>query len=97
MTENKLFAYTLALITFVMALSFTLAANAERYPLTAIVTENDNGVITCVDYRGEGWVFDDGIDWEIDDVLSILMDDNDTETIYDDKIVSVFYGGHLAR
>ena len=97
MTENKLFAYTLALITFVMALSFTLAANAEQYPLTAIVTENDNGVITCVDYRGEGWVFDDGIDWEIDDVLSILMDDNGTETIYDDKIVSVFYGGHVSR
>ncbi len=68
---------------------------ADSYALTTKVVELDreNDVVVCEDFNGNLWEFYGCEDWQIDDVASLLMDDNGTSTIYDDEIVSTRYNG----
>lgn len=66
------------------------------YPLTAHVVEVDRvtDVVTCEDGAGNLWKFKGCEDWEEDDFVSLLMNDNGTnETVYDDIIKMVRYSG----
>lgn len=68
---------------------------ADSYALTTKVVELDreNDVVVCEDFNGNLWEFYGCEDWQIDDIASLLMDDNGTPTIYDDEIVSARYNG----
>ena len=68
---------------------------ANIYALTTKVVELDreNDIVVCEDFNGNLWEFYGCEDWQIDDVASLLMDDNGTSTIYDDEIVSARYNG----
>lgn len=63
----------------------------EIYPKTMLVSEIDTAcdTVTAVDFNGNEWQFYGVEDWEIDDIVSCIMDTNGTTTIYDDKIVDV--------
>ena len=67
----------------------------DSYALTTKVVELDreNDVVVCEDFNGNLWEFYGCEDWQIDDIASLLMDDNGTPTIYDDEIVSARYNG----
>lgn len=102
MKENKLFAYTLTLIAFVMVLSFTLAANAEPeiddfYSLTTVVVNivEDENLVVCEDFIGNVWEFEGIEEWDIGDIAFLLMFCNETDEIEDDEIVNAFYGGYI--
>ena len=73
-----------------MALVASLSKAPVDYTKTAVVTEAEN-VITVVDTDGEEWQFD-GEGWKEGDVIILLIDDNNTETKYDDIIVDVIKG-----
>lgn len=68
---------------------------ADTYALTTKVVELDreNDVVVCEDFNGNLWEFYGCEDWQIDDVASLLMDDNGTSAIYDDEIVNARYNG----
>ena len=68
---------------------------ADSYALTTKVVELDheNDVVVCEDFNGNLWEFYGCEDWQINDVASLLMNDNGTPTIYDDEIVSARYNG----
>lgn len=65
------------------------------YPLTTIVYDMDreNDVVTVEDANGNLWAFEGCEDWEINDICSLLMYDNGTESIYDDEIIIAHYNG----
>lgn len=68
---------------------------SDSYAMTTKVVELDreNDVVVCEDFNGNLWEFYGCEDWQIDDIASLLMDDNGTPTIYDDEIVSARYNG----
>lgn len=85
----------LALFTLYMrALS---PAHAETYAMTTVVVslDYDTDVVEVEDFNGNVWVFNGCEDWLLFDVCSLVMDDNDTATMYDDGIVSMCYNGWL--
>ena len=63
------------------------------YPSTAVVVsvDRENDVVVCVDGNGEEWQFTEADDWFVGDLVSMLMNDKGTPSIYDDEIVSVRY------
>jgi len=72
-----------------------LLNSADSYALTTEVVELDreNDIVVCEDFNGNLWEFYGCEDWQIDDIASLLMNDNGTPTIYDDEIVSARYNG----
>ena len=68
---------------------------SDSYAMTTKVVELDreNDIVVCEDFNGNLWEFYGCEDWQIDDVASLLMNDNGTPTIYDDEIVSARYNG----
>lgn len=69
----------------------------EDYPLTTIVTEinPEIDVVSITDNNGFVWQFYGVEDWEEGDICSVIMNDNGTETIFDDIIVTTRYGGRF--
>lgn len=67
----------------------------HTYPLTTIVTEinPEIDVVSVTDNNGFVWQFYGVEDWEEGDICSVIMNDNGTETILDDIIVTTRYGG----
>lgn len=65
----------------------------HQYPMTAVVNEIKDDSVYCVDYNGNIWVFEDSEDWQEDDIVSLLIDDMGTTTIYDDEIIALHYSG----
>lgn len=63
------------------------------YAKTAAVVEIDNNVVICEDRNGEAWAFESAEGWTEGDMVSMIMDDMGTKTIYDDEIRSVRYCG----
>ena len=92
-----------AIIVLVIVLASTLCGvlmnqllnPANTYALTTEVVELDrkNDIVVCEDFNGNLWEFYGCEDWQIDDIASLLMDNNGTPTIYDDEIVSARYNG----
>lgn len=76
-----------------------LFSRSTLYPETGIVTDvvytsEKTFQITFETFNGHEWVFysEDG-DWFINDSISVLFDNNKTETIYDDIIIDTKYSG----
>lgn len=72
-------------------------ASAEIYPQAFVVSEvsYEENTILLVDYNGEGWLWKGIEDYEVGDIIAAIMDDNETETIYDDIIVIIRYAGYM--
>jgi len=67
------------------------------YPMSGIVTEvnhqEDHVIVT--DSTGNKWEFNGIEDWQEGDIAAMVMDDNGTEEIYDDKIINIHYIGWI--
>lgn len=86
------------IVLVLILISLATSSFAEYYPRTAFVTSFDymtDGVIVT-DWAGMEWEFTGIEDWQIDDIVSMMMDDNNTpDNIYDDIIVQALYGGSI--
>ena len=73
----------------------TRTTETGLYPRSGIVTriDADADVVEWTDGAGLVWSMTGVDDWMIGDGIAAIMDDNGTETIYDDVIVSARYAG----
>ena len=85
----------IAVIIAITALFAIATATAEQYPQTAKVVEvdYDTDTVTVETFTGFLFAFEGCEDWEVGDCASLIMDDNSTEKIFDDKIVMAQYSG----
>ena len=59
------------------------------YLLTTTVIEINDDVVMIEDDNGEVWEFEGAEDWKVNDTCFCIMNNNGTQTIYDDKIVKI--------
>lgn len=66
-----------------------------QYAKSEVVTSVDRktDTVTFADRSGNEWQFTGAEDWMVGDHLAAVMDDCGTETIFDDRVVSVRYEG----
>ena len=69
----------------------------DYYPNTMIITDldYDNDIIIMEDFNGHVWMYDGIEDNLIGDVMSCIMYNNKTKSIYDDEIVKMKYSGYI--
>lgn len=77
-----------------MLTSPTYIAN-DLYALSTTVIDVDTiaNIVTCVDFNGNEWQFTGAEDWTVDDIAALVMFDNGTPEIEDDKIITATYCG----
>ena len=88
---KKMFALALILV------SLFSVASAEIYPAVGVVTDLDyeHDLVIFEDYNQNLWIFEGIEDWDIGDIGALLMDDMETESIYDDMILLARYAGFM--
>ena len=88
---KKMFALALVLV------SLFSVASAEIYPAVGVVTDLDyeHDLVIFEDYNQNLWIFEGIEDWDIGDIGALLMDDMETESIYDDVILLARYAGFM--
>lgn len=92
----------IAILVLVSLLLVCFSASAmdidNLYPMTAVVTDFDfeNDLVIVTDYEGFDWIFEGIEDWQIGDICSMIMFDNNTyEYVEDDIIVKIVYAGFM--
>lgn len=85
----------IALVIGVLVMCVAGVARAEIYALTTVVVslDYDADVVEVESFNGDVWAFDGCEDWCLFDICSMVMDDNNTTTIYDDIIINCRYNG----
>ena len=87
-----------------MSPTFKYALNKRFYPLTGIVTnifpltsKEDQITITCA--NGNIFQFRDNTEscWDVGDLASCMMDNNGTEYVTDDEVITAMYAGSLEQ
>lgn len=81
---------------FALIVAFSTAC-AEMYPQAFIVSATDTAqdALVLVDSVGNEWVWFDIEDYAVGDIVAAIMDDNGTEIIYDDAIITMRYTGYV--
>ena len=89
----KKFVIIIALFALIVAFS---TACAEIYPQTFIVGTVDpmQDALILIDSMGNEWLWFGIEDYEVGDIVAAIMDDNGTEIIYDDAIITMRYTGY---
>ena len=86
-----------AIITlFALIVAFSTAC-AEIYPQTFIVGAVDSmqDALILVDSMENEWLWFGIEDYDVGDIVAAIMDDNGTEIIYDDAIITMRYTGYI--
>lgn len=83
-------SWKIALFTLCLLFGGRGSVYAETY----VVVETSEEWVTCVDYNGEEFAFENvAQDWERGDYASCIVYDNGTDIIYDDEILTAKYSG----
>lgn len=105
MTKNGVIAlivaFSLVLVAFAGGVKLGRTQGADEvmshvYPRcgTVIEVNYDEDVVVVADEADQVWVFEGCEDWMEGDLAAMIMDDNGTpDSIYDDVILDVLYGG----
>lgn len=86
----------LTVIAILFSTACAVSAPDGFYPRTATVIEFNymTDAVICKDCAGIVWIFYGIEDWNIGDLVSMMLYDNGTpDSIYDDEIVMAYYGG----
>ena len=91
----------LAIVILSCVLFSVVSSSAEQIDVdnilirvgTIIEIDEENDVVVVMDTVGMLWEFEGIEDYMLDDTVALLMDMNNTEIIFDDIIVRVFYVG----
>lgn len=100
---KKLIALTVALIAL-LTISTACAGDIHPdytlqidhvYPSTMIIIEVNyyEDIVTMVDGGGHIWIMEGVEDYNVYDLVSVMMCDNYTEYVTDDVIMTAFYAG----
>lgn len=90
---KKVFAAMVAVLFLLIMAAEVPDAKADVYPKLARVYEIDteNDLVFVEDANGFLWAFYGAEDWWVSDLVVMLMDDNGTDVVFDDIIVSTRY------
>lgn len=93
MKTTKIITIATAITIAIIALCGIATASAEVYPLTAKVIEVDYiaDLVTVETFMGHLYMFEGCEDWQEGDCCALIMEDNGTELVIDDKIVMAQY------
>lgn len=88
----------LALVMALMMVGTCALASAEYYADTFVVVEvdYDTDTVWLMDFSGHMYSFEGCEDWMVADLCSVLMDNNGTDLILDDVILSCRYSGWVS-
>lgn len=86
---------TMMILVALILTMVALTASAEIYPKTAKVVEvnYDEDLVTIETCTGITYTFEGCEDWTEGDGVSLIMEDNGTESILDDSILMAEYTG----
>ena len=79
-------------------MAMDICQNNMVYSLSTVVTDLDRerDIVTVEELDGSSvWTFYGVEDWEINDICSLTMFNNNTPKIYDDIIIGTTYGGNF--
>ena len=79
-------------------MAMDICQNNMVYSLSTVVTDLDRerDIVTVEELDGSNvWTFYGVEDWEINDICSLTMFNNNTPKIYDDIIIGTTYSGNL--
>ena len=79
-------------------MTMDICQNNMVYSLSTVVTDLDRerDIVTVEELDGSNvWTFYGVEAWEINDICSLTMFNNNTPKIYDDIIIGTTYGGNL--
>ena len=95
--KSKKFFAIIFLIPLIFAIYFGFLSSKvnDLYPATGVITDISDDVVTYEDFNGFKWQFYGAEDFSIGDVVSVMMNDNNTPEIFDDEIVKVRYSGYI--
>lgn len=84
-------------ITIILLCAIAVPACASLYPTVCVVTDLDyeNDLVIIEDCTGNLWVFEGIEDWDLGDIVGLIMNDMETPTIEDDEIVMMRYCGYM--
>ena len=94
-TIKTIIAAVLAATILIILAACSAPKPSETYASVATVTEvnYDTDTVICIDAAGNLWEFTETDDWQVGDLVALLMDNNGTSNIYDDIILHAYYGG----
>lgn len=89
-----------AILAGLLALTITAPVHGAVYPhmgeVTAVTYKANGYEVTFADGVGRQWSWlDDSGDWFTGDFVAVIMDDNGTPTVYDDRVLDARYVGYL--
>lgn len=82
-----------ALATLAIIATAATPAAAAVYPAAMTVTEIRGDVVTLETATGHAYQITGAEDWTRGDVAALIMDDNSTPEITDDRIIDARYSG----
>ena len=74
-----------------IVLSIIASGKIDIYPETARVIEIENDTVTVETATGNQFAFTGAEDYEVNDMVSMIMYGNDTDTVEDDSIIKIQY------
>ena len=77
-----------------LAAAAMITASSTLYPATMTITNITGDIVTMETSTGHTYEMDGAEDYMVGDLVSLIMNDNGTESITDDAIVSARYAGY---
>lgn len=79
---------TISILIVITIITFLFFNTKNYYLKDCIVTEVEGSTITVVDQNGYSWGFT-GDNYKVNDNITVIMDTMNTNSIFDDAIVSI--------
>ena len=94
---KKMYMVIVALVLCGILMGVVACAQAETYPAALMVVDLDEheDMVIAVDFNGNEWTWTGIEDIFPGDMIAVMMDDQGTETIYDDEIIDLRYCGWI--
>lgn len=88
--------FVVAVVLFTLSAIF-FTASAEIYPQTFVVNDINyqQDTLVLTDFNGNDWIWVGIEDFCVGDITAAIMDDNNTEVIFDDIIITLRYAGYM--
>lgn len=85
---DKIMKKTISILIVITIITFLFFNTKNYYSKDCIVTEVEGSTITVVDQNGYSWEFT-GDNYKINDNITVIMNTMNTDSIFDDAIVSI--------
>ena len=79
------------MVIVAIVLSMIVSGKIDIYPETARVIEIENDTVVVETATGSQFAFTGAEDYEVNDMVSMIMYGNDTDTVEDDSIIKIQY------